>query len=133
MIERTEFTPYIEENQRKIEQNKEVYKKRQSIVEHPYGTIKRQWGFYYILSKKGMARASADVGLMLTAYNLKRLINILGIESFRNTLLINILRLLSFFGLIRTTISRIFTVTAIVDFPGKTDKNLLFTSIFGKN
>jgi hypothetical protein len=24
----------------------------QAIVEHPYGIIKRQWGFYYIAKKK---------------------------------------------------------------------------------
>jgi hypothetical protein len=47
-------------------------------VEHPYGTIKRQWGFCHVLTKKGKQRASADVGLMFTAYNFKRIINIVG-------------------------------------------------------
>jgi len=55
------------------------YKRRQAIVEHPYGTIKRQWGFDHIMTKKSMARASADVGLIMTAYNLRRLINIIGV------------------------------------------------------
>lgn len=32
----------------------------------------------YILTKKGKDRASADVGLMFTAYNIRRIINILG-------------------------------------------------------
>ncbi len=50
---------------------------RQSIVEHPYGTIKRQWGFSYIITKKGKSRATADVGFMYTAYNLMRITNIL--------------------------------------------------------
>jgi len=132
VIERTEYTPYIVENQRKIEQNKEVYKQRQSIVEHPYGTIKRQWGFYYILSKKGMARASADVGLMLTAYNLRRLINILGINEFLKALIASILSFLAFLRLIRAKISRIFTTPALMDFPVKTRKYLLFLPIFGE-
>jgi transposase len=77
LIERSEFTPYIEQNKNNIEANTAVYKKRQAIVEHPYGTIKRQWGFYYITTKKGLKRASADVGFMLIAYNLRRLMNIL--------------------------------------------------------
>jgi hypothetical protein len=47
-------------------------------VEHPYGTIKRQWGFSYIMTKKGKQRASADVGLMFVAYNIRRIMNILG-------------------------------------------------------
>src|SRR5205809_1063627 len=55
-----------------------LYKQKQNIVEHPYGTIKRRWGFYYIITKKGIKRASADVGLMLIAYNLHRLMNIVG-------------------------------------------------------
>ena len=45
-------------------------------MEHPYGTIKRQWGFSYILTKKGVARASSDVGFMFIAYNLRRIANI---------------------------------------------------------
>jgi hypothetical protein len=30
-----------------------------------YGVIKRQWGFYYIMTKKTIKHASADVGLIL--------------------------------------------------------------------
>ncbi|MBK6612506.1 MAG: hypothetical protein IPG29_17160 [Sphingobacteriales bacterium] len=43
-----------------------MYKLRQQIVEHPYGTIKRQWGYSYIITKRGIERAAADVG---GAYN----------------------------------------------------------------
>ena len=78
LIERSEYAWYIEQNKLNIETNADIYKKRQSIVEHPYGTIKRQWGFDYIITKKGMKRASADVGLMFIAYNIRRLTNILG-------------------------------------------------------
>ena len=53
-----------------------VYKKRQSIIEHNYGILKRQWGFYYITTKKGINRAGADVGLMFCAYNLRRIFNL---------------------------------------------------------
>ena len=49
-------------------------------MEHPDGTIERQWGFNYILTKKGMDRASADVGFMIVAYNLVILINIPGYD-----------------------------------------------------
>ena len=85
-IHRSEFHEYIQHNKERVERNKELYKRRQAIVEHPYGTIKRQWGFNYIMTKKSMKRASADVGLMMTAYNLRRIINILGIERFREFL-----------------------------------------------
>ena len=56
------------------------------VVEHPYGIIKRQWGFYYIMTKKTIKRASADVGMMFTAFNLRRLINIIGKNEFKKYL-----------------------------------------------
>lgn len=76
LIERSEYQPYFEQNKKNIEANPLVYKKRQSIIEHNYGILKRQWGFYYINTKKGINRASADVGLMFCAYNLRRIINL---------------------------------------------------------
>jgi len=86
MLERSENQPYIEQNKKNIEANTKTYKKRQAIVEHPYGIIKRQWGFYYITTKKGIKRASADVGLMFVAYNLRRLMNIIDKNSFQKFL-----------------------------------------------
>ncbi|RLB94971.1 MAG: IS1182 family transposase [Deltaproteobacteria bacterium] len=85
-IQRSEYHEYIEGNKERVEQNKALYKQRQAIVEHPYGTIKRQWGFSYIMTKNSSQRASADVGFMMTAYNLRRIINILGTERFREYL-----------------------------------------------
>ena len=82
LIVRTEYAEYVEQNRLNIEADPLTYKKRQSIVEHPYGTIKRQWGFYYIITKRGMKRASADVGFMFVAYNLRRLMNIIDKNMF---------------------------------------------------
>ena len=81
-IQRSEYQQYINNNKERIGQNKEYYRRRQAIVEHPYGTIKRQWGFSYISTKKYIERASADVGLMFTAYNIRRIMNILGKNEF---------------------------------------------------
>ena len=81
IVQRRKYAQNITANKERIENNKETYKKRQAIVEHPYGTIKRQWDFSYIITKKYMHRANADVGLIMTAYNLRRIINILGIET----------------------------------------------------
>jgi len=83
LLERSEYQPFIEQNKKNIEANNKTYKKRQAIVEHPYGIIKRQWGFYYITTKKGIKRASADVGLMFVAFNLRRLMNIIDKNSFK--------------------------------------------------
>jgi len=85
-IQRSEYQELIETNKKRIENNKDYYRKRQSIVEHPYGTIKRQWGFSYILTKRGIDRAESDVGLMFTAYNLRRIINIIGVDMLKKYL-----------------------------------------------
>ena len=85
-IQRSEYQEYVNQNKHRIEQNKDYYRKRQAIVEHPYGTIKRQWGFSYIMTKKYIKRAEADVGLIFTIYNLRRLINLIGFEALQNHL-----------------------------------------------
>jgi hypothetical protein len=100
-IHRSEYHEYIEGNKERVEQNKALYKQRQAIVEHPYGTIKRQWGFSYIMTKNSSKRASADVGFMMTAYNLRRIINILGIERFRKYL--------------QYIVDSFFSITAVLD------------------
>ena len=40
-IQRSEYQEYINRNKERIEQNQDYYRRRQVIVEHPYGTIKR--------------------------------------------------------------------------------------------
>jgi hypothetical protein len=70
-------------------------------VEHPYGTIKRQWGFNYILTKKGIAMASSDVGLMFIAYNLRRIGNILTMDVLKEYLKALASLFLAILGLIR--------------------------------
>ncbi|HSH20450.1 MAG TPA: IS1182 family transposase [Draconibacterium sp.] len=80
-IQRSEFQEYVDRNKNRIKENKQLYRKRQQIVEHPYGTIKRQWGFNYIITKKFIERAEADFGFIMIAYNLRRIINIIGIQK----------------------------------------------------
>lgn len=86
LIQRRRYAQNIEDNKQRIEDNPATYKRRQAIVEHPYGTIKRQWGFSYISTKKYKIRASADVGFMFVAYNFRRLINIIGKSELKNYL-----------------------------------------------
>jgi transposase len=97
-IQRSEYQEQINRNKERIEQNQGCYRRRQSIVEHPYGTIKRQWGFSYITTKKGKESASADVGFMFIAYNIRRMINILGRDELNKylevlvSLILNLIR-----------------------------------------
>ncbi len=48
--------------------------------EHIFGTIKRKWGFSYT-DLRGLQKVNGEIALIMTVYNLKRVINILGIET----------------------------------------------------
>jgi hypothetical protein len=67
----------IDANKIRLQENPDLYRRRQAIVEHPFGVIKRQWDFYYIMTKRSIHHASSDVGMIFTAYNLRRTFNIL--------------------------------------------------------
>jgi hypothetical protein len=54
-----------------------IYKRRGSIVEHPFGTIKRHFGYTYFLTR-GLPSVNSEGSFICFAYNFKRLINILG-------------------------------------------------------
>jgi transposase len=59
-------------------ENLDLYKKRQMIVEHPFGTIKRAFGYTYFLTR-GHENVKNESYLHCLTYNLKRVINIMGI------------------------------------------------------
>jgi transposase len=76
LIERSQYAEAVEQNHKRLKLHPEVYLRRQQIVEHPFGTIKRWWGYSYTLLK-GIKKVSADLGLVYLCYNLKRVMNIL--------------------------------------------------------
>lgn len=58
----------------------ELLKLRKTLAEHPFGTIK--WGMdqgFFLL--KGMRKVTTEFGLTVLSYNLKRVLNILGVEQ----------------------------------------------------
>jgi transposase len=55
--------------------NKALYRKRQEIVEHCFGTIKAVWGYRQFLCR-GKTKVSAEMALAYMAYNLRRVFNI---------------------------------------------------------
>ena len=60
--------------------NSSLYKLRKSLVEHPFGTIKRSLGLTHVFIK-GLDRVSSWASSVFLAYNLKRVINILGFQK----------------------------------------------------
>ena len=55
-------------------------KQRRCTVEHVFGTLKFWMGSAHFLMKT-LKHVSAEMSLHVLAYNLKRLINILGVEE----------------------------------------------------
>ncbi len=45
IIQRSEFTQNIQDNATRVAHNESVYKQRQALVEHPFGTMKRSRAF----------------------------------------------------------------------------------------
>ncbi len=80
-IVRGEYEEVLEKAVEKYKKNKELYRKRQEIVEHPFGTIKRTLGFTYFLTR-GKANVRTENFLHVLIYNIKRLLNILGPSLF---------------------------------------------------
>ncbi len=61
---------------------KKLIKKRGSIVEHPFGTIKQTLGWSHFLVR-GIEKVSEENALITFTYNFRRLLNLIGITLFR--------------------------------------------------
>lgn len=57
----------------------EKLKRRKEIVEHPFGTMKRSMNQGYLLMR-GLKKVKTEMCLTVTAYNMKRVFNILGVK-----------------------------------------------------
>jgi transposase len=64
----------------RIAENPEKVELRKCLAEHPFGTIKRTMNQGYFLMR-GLIKVGAEMSLTVLAYNLKRVINILGVRT----------------------------------------------------
>ena len=78
VLTRFEYQEAIDANNKRVAENKERYQKRKCVSEHPFGTVKRAWGYTYTLLK-GIKKVTAEFALIFTCYNLRRAISILGV------------------------------------------------------
>lgn len=85
IVFRSSHQELFDEVDKRTQENKELYQRRQMIVEHPFGTVKRQWGFTYFLTR-GLKSVKTEAILTFLAYNFRRVINILGVEGIRTRL-----------------------------------------------
>jgi transposase len=75
----------IDEMKERLRLHPQIMDERKEVAEHPFGTIKRAFGASYLLLK-GLRKVSGEVGLLMMAYNLRRALNILGVECLMQAL-----------------------------------------------
>ena len=77
-LDRRDYTP--KKVVLRIKEDHSKLKERMCLSEHPFGTVKWYHGAHYLLCK-GKEKTTAELGLSLLAYNLKRVINMLGVQG----------------------------------------------------
>ena len=85
-ISRWEHEAILDKLDARMEDSPDMMKVRRSTAEHPFGTLKFWMGSTHFLMKT-MKRVSAEMSLHVLAYNMKRVMNIMGsralIEAMR--------------------------------------------------
>ena len=79
-LDRSQYADAVEENHHRYKDNPQLYRKRQEINEHIFGTIKRKWGYNYT-DLVGLEKVNGEHSLIMLVYNIKRSINILGVPD----------------------------------------------------
>lgn len=79
-LERSQYAAAVAINNTNYSNNSSLYRERQEINEHIFGTIKRYWGYTHT-NLRGLAKVNGEFALIMTVYNLKRTLNILGTEK----------------------------------------------------
>ncbi|WP_418263826.1 IS1182 family transposase [Flavobacterium faecale] len=79
-IDRSEYADAVEENNQRYQENPQLYRTRQEINEHIFGTIKRQWGYNHT-NLTGLEKVNGEHSLIMLVYNIKRTINILSVPD----------------------------------------------------
>jgi len=77
---RWEHEEVLDAAQTRLDQNPEMMRIRRSTVEHPFGTLKAWMGSTHFLTKT-LDRVSTEMSLHVLAYNMKRMMNIVGTKT----------------------------------------------------
>jgi hypothetical protein len=78
-ISRWEHEHVLEAVQRRLDEHPEKMRLRRETVEHPFGTIKARMGATHFLMKT-LPKVATEMALHVLAYNLTRVMNIMGIQ-----------------------------------------------------
>ncbi|PWK41464.1 DDE family transposase [Pseudomonas sp. OV226] len=84
-VRRWEHEAVLEDMQLRLSKAPEMMRVRKRTVEHPFGTLKQWMGATHFLTRK-LAGVSAEMRLNVLAYNLKRVIKIIGANGLMKAL-----------------------------------------------
>jgi transposase len=79
-ITRWEHEHVLEAVQRRLDENPSAMRQRRETVEHPFGTIKARMGATHFLMKT-LPRVAGEMALHVLAYNLTRVMNLIGSKT----------------------------------------------------
>jgi transposase len=82
-IHRSEHEAVLERHRKRMEANPGHSRTRSALVEHPFGTLKCRAGWNHFLVR-GLTKVRGEWSLMALAYNFTRVLNILGLQAFRD-------------------------------------------------
>ena len=79
VISRWEHEHVLEAAQKRLDENPQAMRQRRETVEHPFGTLKMRMSATHFLMKR-LKNVATEMALHVLAYNLTRVINIVGIK-----------------------------------------------------
>ncbi len=82
-IERWEHQAVVDRHKQRMKQRPKSMKKRATLVEHPFGTLKNRAGAQHFLMR-GLEKCRGEFSLMVLGYNFSRVLTLLGVESLRD-------------------------------------------------
>ena len=78
-IPRWEHEHVLEAAQKRLDENPQAMRTRRETVEHPFGTLKMRMGATHFLMKR-LPKVATEMALHVLAYNLTRVMNIVGVK-----------------------------------------------------
>jgi transposase len=78
-ISRWEHEHVLESVQQRLDKNPQAMRQRRETVEHPFATLKMRMGATHFLMKR-LPKVTTEMALHVLAYNLTRIMNIIGVQ-----------------------------------------------------
>jgi hypothetical protein len=79
-IERSPYQENVDRADRNAKDDPDLYQRRMELSEHPFGVVKRIWGFDQFLCR-GKEMVTGEMALAFLSFNLRRAVNILGVKK----------------------------------------------------